>query len=76
MEAPFEYHGRAETCIGCADIIRDGDSVAPVADDRPDRLLCVACWWLVACELPPPGWVRPARTRINLAGVFHAPRRP
>ncbi|MGH9155548.1 MAG: hypothetical protein ACRD1K_06890 [Acidimicrobiales bacterium] len=71
METPFEYVGRGETCIGCADIIRAGDTVAPFSDDRPDQMLCVACWWLQACELPLPGWARRATSgRTNLSGVF------
>lgn len=76
MEAPFEYDGTGETCIGCADILRPGDSVAPLSDDRVDRLLCVACWWLQACQLPLPSWVRRGGGRTNLAGVFQAQRRP
>lgn len=70
METPFEYVGMGETCIGCADIIRAGDTVAPSSDDRPDQMLCVACWWLRACDLPLPGWTRGTSGRTNLAGVF------
>ena len=80
MEAPFEYAGRMDTCLGCADIIGTGDTVAPISGDRPDRLLCVSCWWLQACELPLPGWSRGAGGRANFAGVFqvgrHSHRRP
>ncbi len=76
MEAPFRYVGRADTCIGCVDVIRAGDTVAPVSHDRPDRLLCVACWWLQACDLPLPGWARGTDgSRTNLAGVFEGARR-
>jgi hypothetical protein len=74
VETPFEYVGGAETCIGCADIIRSGDTVAPISEDRPDRLLCVACWWLQASELPLPRWSRASSGRANLAGVFRARR--
>ncbi|MGI8806263.1 MAG: hypothetical protein ACR2KK_00130 [Acidimicrobiales bacterium] len=73
MEAPFEYAGSGDICIGCVDIIRTGDTVASMSDDRADRLLCVACWWLQACDLQLPGWTQRGRVgRINLAGVFHA----
>ncbi len=79
MEAPFEYAGKTDTCIGCADIIRTGDTVAAISEDRPDRLLCVSCWWLQASELPLPGWSRGTGGRANLAGVFqerlHSPGR-
>lgn len=74
MEAPFEYAGSGDTCIGCVDIIRPGDTVGPISDDRPDRLLCVGCWWLRASELPLPRWARGSRVRANLAGVFQVPR--
>lgn len=76
METPFEYGGSADTCIGCADIIQGGDVVAPISVDRPDRLLCVACWWLRAAELPLPRWSRASRGRANLAGIFRARRQP
>ena len=73
--APYEYAGGRDSCIGCADIIRPGDSVVALSDDRPDRLLCVACWWLQECDMPLPRWARGASTRTNLAGVFvPAPR--
>lgn len=74
MQAPFRYVGRADTCIGCVDVIRPGDTVAPISDDRPDRLLCVVCWWLQACELPLPRWMRGTGGRTNLAGAFQAAR--
>lgn len=76
MAAPFEYSGGSDTCIGCADIIHPGDTVAAVSDDRPDRLLCVACWWLQACDVALPRWNRGCRARTNLAGVFLPARRP
>lgn len=76
METPFEYAGRGETCIGCVDIIRTGDTVASMSEDRVDRLLCVACWWMQACDLQLPGWTsRGSAGRINLAGVFQAAER-
>lgn len=75
MEAPFEYGGSGETCIGCTTLIAAGDMVAPISEDRPDRLVCAACWWLQACELPLPGWSRRSGGRTNLAGVFRAARR-
>jgi hypothetical protein len=68
--APFEYAGGRDTCIGCADIIRTGDMVAAISDDRPDRLVCVACLWLTECDMVWPRWARPAPHRTNLAGVF------
>jgi hypothetical protein len=68
--APFAYAGGRDTCIGCADIIRTGDMVAPISEDRPDRLVCVACWCLAECDLAWPRWARPAPQRTNLAGVF------
>jgi hypothetical protein len=74
VEAPFEYAGTGDTCTGCADIIRSGDTVGPISGDRPDRLLCVGCWWLQASELPLPRWARASRVRANLAGVFQVPR--
>ncbi len=58
METPFEYDGSGEICMGCVEIIRPGDMVAPVSEDRPDRLLCIACWWLRSCELALPAWSR------------------
>ena len=58
METPFEYGGGRDTCMGCAEVIHRGDMVAPVSDDRPERLLCVACWWSRQCDLPLPGWAR------------------
>ena len=73
MTAPFEFAGGRETCFGCVDIIHAGDTVAPVSDDRPDRLLCVACWWLRSCELALPRWSRGGRSRPNLGGVFRRP---
>lgn len=78
MVAPFEYVGRRETCIGCVDVIHAGDLVVPISEERPDRLLCVACWWLLACELPVPGWTRSSGGRTDLSGVFQArpDRRP
>ena len=75
METPFEFGGSRETCIGCGTVVHAGDLVTPISSDRPDRLLCVGCWWLQACELPLPGWARRARGSINLTGVFRAPRR-
>jgi hypothetical protein len=41
-----------------------------ISDDRPDRLLCFACWWLQECDLPLPRWARRESSRTNLAGVF------
>ncbi|MDP1805780.1 MAG: hypothetical protein Q8K72_11475 [Acidimicrobiales bacterium] len=73
--APYDYAGGRDSCIGCADIIRTGDTVVPLSDDRPDRLLCFACWWLTECDLPLPRWARHQSTRTNLAGVF-VPARP
>ena len=73
--APYEFPGGRASCIGCADIIRTGDTVVPLAEDRPDRLLCVACWWSLECDMPLPRWARRQSTRTNLAGVFvPAPR--
>ena len=73
--APFEFPGGRDSCIGCADIIRPGDTVVPLSDDRPDRLLCVACWWSQECDMPLPRWARRQSTRTNLAGAFvPAPR--
>lgn len=74
MGAPFEYSGSSETCIGCVDLIRAGDTVGTFSEDRPERLLCVACWWLQACDLPLPGWSRRAAGRTNLAGVLSGAR--
>ncbi|MDQ3896323.1 MAG: hypothetical protein M3326_03560 [Actinomycetota bacterium] len=61
MTAPFEYAGRGDTCMGCVDTIHAGETVAAMSDERPERLLCVACWWLQACDLPLPAWTRGAR---------------
>ncbi len=61
MAAPYEYTGRGDTCMGCVDVIAAGEMVAPMSDDRPERLLCVACWWLVECELPLRAWARGTR---------------
>jgi hypothetical protein len=44
--------------------------VAAISDDRPDRLVCVACLWLTECDMVWPRWARPAPHRTNLAGVF------
>ena len=68
--APYEFVGGRDSCIGCADIIRPGDTVVPLSDDRPDRLLCFACWWLQECDMPLPRWARRQSTRTNLTGVF------
>jgi hypothetical protein len=73
--APYDYAGGRDSCIGCADIIRTGDTVVALSDDRPDRLLCFACWWLQECDLPLPRWARRESTRTNLAGVFVPARR-
>lgn len=73
--APYEYPGGRDSCMGCADIIHAGDTVVPMSEDRPDRLLCVACWWLQECDLALPRWARSERGRTNLAGVFVAARR-
>ena len=73
--APYEYAGGRDSCIGCADIIRPGDTVVPLCDDRPDRLLCVACWLSQECDMPLPRWARGQSTRTNLAGVFVGERR-
>jgi hypothetical protein len=70
MGSPFEYVGHGEVCMGCVDVIRTGDTVAPVDEDRPERLLCVACWWLQQCDLSLPSWTRPAGGRTRLDGVF------
>ena len=61
MAAPFEYTGRGDTCMGCVDVIASGEMVAPISDERPERLLCVACWWFQECDLPLPAWSRGAR---------------
>ena len=61
MTAPHEYTGRGDTCMGCVDIIRRGEMVVPVSEERPDHLLCVACWWLQECDLDLPAWSRGAR---------------
>ena len=68
--APYDYAGGRDSCIGCAEIIRTGDSVVPLSDDRPDRLLCFACWWLQECDMALPRWARQVSNRTNLAGVF------
>ena len=68
--APYEYAGGRDSCIGCADIIHAGDVVVAVSDDRPDRLLCVACWWSQECDMALPRWARRESNRTNLAGVF------
>ena len=73
--APYEYAGGRDSCIGCADIIHTGDTVVPLSDDRPDRLLCVACWWSRECDMVLPRWARRESTRTNLAGVFVPTRR-
>lgn len=70
--APYQYEGGRDSCIGCADIIHTGDTVVPISDDRPDRLFCVACWWLLECDLGLPRWARGASNRLNLAGVFRS----
>jgi hypothetical protein len=74
--APFEYAGGRDTCIGCADILHAGDMVASVADDRPDRLVCVGCLWLRECDLSLPRWSRASTRRTNLAGVFRPAQVP
>jgi hypothetical protein len=61
MAAPHEYAGQGETCLGCADVIRAGDMVVAMSDERPERLLCVSCWWLLECDLPVPAWARGSR---------------
>lgn len=76
MVTPYEYAGRGETCIGCVDIIHAGDTVASMSEDRPDRLLCIACWWLQECDLTLPSWTRPVSSRTNLAGVFRPAPEP
>ena len=58
METPFDYDGRTDTCTGCADVVHAGDMVVPVTEDRPDRLLCIACWWFLAAGLALPAWAR------------------
>lgn len=74
MRAPFEYVGHGDVCMGCVDVISPGDTVAPVASDRADRLLCVACWWLQECGLTLPRWTRAGRGRTRLEGVFRSAR--
>lgn len=61
MTAPFEYTGRGDTCMGCVDVISAGEIVAPMSNERPERLLCVACWWLQECDLPFQAWIRGTR---------------
>ena len=56
MSTPFEWTGSIDSCTGCAEVIHRGDMVAAVTEDRPDRVLCVACWWRLACDLPLPAW--------------------
>ena len=56
MATPFEYPGNVDSCTGCAEIIHGGDLVAPITEDRPDRLLCIACWWRVESDPPRPAW--------------------
>lgn len=73
--APYEYAGGRDSCMGCADIIHTGDTVVPMSEDRPDRLLCVACWFLAECDLALPRWARGDSGRTNLAGVFVPARR-
>ena len=73
--APYEYAGGRDNCIGCAGIIRAGDTVVPISDDRPDRLLCVACSWSQECDMALPRWASRESTRTNLAGVFVPARR-
>ena len=75
MGAPFQYVGRGDVCMGCVDVVRAGDTVAAVDDDRPERIVCVACWWLQECDLPLPRWSRPAGVRTHLEGVFRSVRR-
>jgi hypothetical protein len=53
---PFEHRGGIDNCTGCGEIIHSGDLVAPITPDRPDRLVCVGCWWRVECDLPLPAW--------------------
>ena len=61
MAAPYEYAGNGDICTGCVEIIHDGDVVGPISDDRPEQLLCVACWWSRECDLPLPAWTRGGR---------------
>ncbi len=63
MTAPYEYPGRGDTCMGCVDIIRQGDMVGAMSAERPDHVLCIACWWLQECDLELPAWGRGARRR-------------
>ena len=72
---PYQYEGGRDSCIGCADMIHTGDTVVRFSDDRPDHLLCVACWWLRECDLALPRWARRVSNRTNLAGVFGSARR-
>ncbi len=72
----IDYLGSGETCLGCAEVIRAGDIAAAPSEHRPEQLLCVGCWWLRSCDLPLPGWDRPAQRRRNLSGVFRALRIP
>ena len=61
MAAPYEYAGNGDICTGCVEIIHKGDMVAPVSDERSQHMLCVACWWSRACDLPLPAWSRSGR---------------
>lgn len=72
VATPFEYSGNCDSCIGCAETIHAGDTVVLLSEDRPERLLCVACWWLMECDLPLPAWAprAAAPAHVNLAGVF------
>lgn len=58
MEPPFEHLGSPDTCLGCGEIIVAHDLVAALAPERPDRIVCVGCWWLDSCDLPLPAWGR------------------
>ena len=73
--APYDYEGGRDSCIGCADIIRTGDTVVALSDDRPDRLLCFACWWLQECDLPLPRWARRESTRTSFISMDAISRR-
>lgn len=79
MAAPFEYTGRGDVCTGCAEVILAGDLAGTLSEDRPERLLCVTCWWLRSCQLPLPAWAgrgapaphhqaRASRTRRGACG--------
>ncbi len=58
MATPYEYTGRGDTCMGCVEVIAAGEMVAPASEERPEHLLCVACWWLQQSDLPLPAWAR------------------